>query len=57
MVTGVPSVSSGGGSTTVSTGTLPYTWKYWRAFNLAIFAVEPPTKILAVLNLAIFSYA
>ena len=36
---------------------LPYTRNYWRAFNLAIFAIEPPTKILAVLNLAIFSYA
>ena len=36
---------------------IPYMRKYWRAFNLAIFAVEPPTKILAVLNLAIFPYA
>ena len=33
---------------------IPYTRKYWRIFNLTIFAVEPPTKILAVLNLAIF---
>ena len=38
---------------TTSTGAIQEMQKYWRAFKLVILVVPAPTKILAVLNLAI----